>query len=173
MQSGRGLEVLRLTAEKMFKDYRNMKRELSVLKFQLQQFEGISEEDMIVSMQFAHPDGSDRVQTSGVSDKTASTAVNYKKAVHRENDEWFDFLWNRCRGITEEISFFEHSVQELEGIPDGLVMDLVNGGITWESMEKKYCVSHTMIAKYRKSAMKQLNEIYRLRDLQTESFILG
>lgn len=162
-----------LRAEKMFKEYKNMKKELSILTFQLEQFKGIDESDIIDTMLFSHPAGSDRVQTSTRSDKTASVAINYRKVLERENDEWFDFLWNRYKGISEEVSFFEHSVAGLDGILPELVMDLVQGDITWEMMERKYNISHTMIAKHRKAAIKQLNNIYEFRDRQTESFILS
>lgn len=51
-------------------------------------------------------------------------------------------------------------------------MDLVRGELTWETMEQKYNVSHAMIGKYRKAAMKELDFLYELRDKQTEAFIL-
>ena len=54
-----------------------------------------------------------------------------------------------------------------------LLMDLVRGELTWETMEQKYNVSHAMIGKYRKAAMKELDFLYELRDKQTEAFILG
>ena len=39
-----------MTAEVMMKEYRNMKKELTVTEFQLRQFQGVSEQDMIDSM---------------------------------------------------------------------------------------------------------------------------
>ena len=40
-------------------------------------------------------------------------------------------------------------------------------------MMERYHVSHTMIAKYRKAALKELNREYELRDRQVKAFILG
>lgn len=162
-----------MTAERMFKEYKNLKKEQGILLFQLEQFSGIEESDVINSMMFGHADGNDRVQTSNRSDKTASVAINYKSVMDRENDEWFEFLWNRYQTVVEELKFFEHSVASLDGILPELVMDLVRGELTWETMEQKYNVSHAMIGKYRKTAMKELDFLYELRDKQTEAFILG
>lgn len=39
-----------MTAEVMMKEYKNMKKELTVTEFQLRQFQGVSEQDMIDSM---------------------------------------------------------------------------------------------------------------------------
>lgn len=162
-----------MTAERMFKEYKNLKKEQGILLFQLEQFSGIEESDVIDSMMFGHADDNDRVQTSNRSDKTASVAINYKSVMDRENDEWFGFLWNRYQAVVEELKFFEHSVASLDGILPELVMDLVRGELTWETMEQKYNVSHAMIGKYRKTAMKELDFLYELRDKQTEAFILG
>lgn len=139
-----------MTAERMFKEYKNLKKEQGILLFQLEQFSGIEESDVIDSMMFGHADDNDRVQTSNRSDKTASVAINYKSVMDRENDEWFEFLWNRYQAVVEELKFFEHSVASLDGILPELVMDLVRGELTWETMEQKYNVSHAMIGKYRK-----------------------
>ena len=98
-----------MTAETMMKEYRSLKRELSVTGFQLQRFEGISEKDMIESMLYSHHEG-ERVRTSTLSDKTAGIAVNYRKIMERENDGWYQYLFNRYLYLSEEIDFFERSV---------------------------------------------------------------
>lgn len=76
-----------MRAEEVLNKYQELKKEQAVLKFQLSRFKGITEDDIIESMTFSHADG-ERVQTSGVSDKTGKIAVNYKKIADWENDEW-------------------------------------------------------------------------------------
>ncbi len=162
-----------MTAETMFKEYQNLKREQSILQFQLSQFKGIEYDELITTMCFSHPSGEDVVSTGGISDKTAKVALNYKQVVERENTDWKNFLRGRYKEIHEELAFFEHSVSELEGILPEVVMDLLEGELTWDFMMKKYNVSHAMIGKYRKAAMKELNIRYKLRDKQTEAYILS
>ena len=162
-----------MRAEAMFKEYRTMKKELSVLQFQMSRFQGVDENDLILSMQFSHPEEGDRVQTSNISDKTASVAMNYRKIAEKENDEWFDFLWSRYRYVSEEISFFESSVAALPGNLSGVMQDLVEGELTWENIAMKYRVTTAMIAKYKKKALCELEAMYELRDRQTEAYILS
>ena len=45
MQYGRGLEECDMTAERMFREYKNLKKEQGILLFQLEQFSGIEESD--------------------------------------------------------------------------------------------------------------------------------
>jgi len=162
-----------MRAEAMFKEYGIMKKELSVLKFQLGQFQGVDENDIILSMQFAHPEGGDRVQTSNISDKTASAAMNYRKAVERENDEWYNYLFCRYRYVSEEVAFFENSIEALPGNLSGVMKDLVGGELTWENIASKYHVTTAMIAKYKKKALSELEAMYEVRDRQTEVYILS
>lgn len=150
-----------------------MKKELEVLQFQMSHFKGVEENDLILSMQFSHPEGGERVQTSSISDKTASVAMNYKQRMERENDEWFSFLFSRYRYVSEEVAFFENSVAALPGNLSGVIQDLVMGELTWENIAMKYHVTTAMIAKYKKKALRELEAVYELRDRQTEVYILS
>ena len=161
-----------MRAEEMFKEYATMKKELSVLQFQMEHFKGVSESDIMHSMQFSHPDG-DRVQTSTLSDKTATVALNYRAVMERENNEWFSFLWNRYRYINEEVEFFERCLVGLPDILPDLMMDLLSKELTWEEMTDKYHICGSTITKYKKKAISLLDEMYELRDRQTECYILG
>lgn len=162
-----------MTAEVMFKEYQNLKREQSVLQFQLSQFKEIEYDEVIAAMCFSHPTGEDISASGGISDKTAKAAMKYRKIAERENEDWRNFLRDRYREIHEELAFFDHCVSELEGILPDVVKDLLEGELTWDSMMKKYNVSHAMIGKYRKAAIKEINIRYKLRDKQTEAYILS
>lgn len=161
-----------MTAEKMMNEYKSMKKELRVLEFQLGNFQGVSEDDVISSMVFGCHSDTERVQTSGTSDKTAMTALRYKEVMERENEQWFDFLWNRYRYVKEEVDFFETSVRYLPDELGNIVMDMIEK-VSWDNLCEKYDVCRTTISNRKKEAMKQLNESYRLRDMQTEQFMLS
>lgn len=161
-----------MTAEQMMKEYKSMKRELQVLEFQVSQFQGVSENDIIETMCHGNHDNTEWVQTSGTSDKTASVALKYKNVMERENDEWFDFLWSRYQHIKEELDFFEECLKFLPDDMGNIMMDLINR-VSWDEIAEKYYVSRTTIQNRRDRAMKELNECYRLRDMQIESFMLS
>lgn len=161
-----------MTAEQMIKEYKNLKLELSVTEFQLRHFEGISETDMMESMLYSHPEG-ERVQTGTLSDKTANIAMNYKRAMARENDGWYNFLLHRYSFLKEELEFFDTAVDRLCGKYADIVRDMLDEDVTWDQMEVKYHVSRMMISKYRKKALSMLQKEYDLRDKVMESYILG
>ncbi len=162
-----------MKAETMMKEYRQMKMELQVTKMQLSRFQGVSENEVISSMTFSHPDDSDRVQTSTLSDKTAKTALNYRKVMERENDEWYSFLLKRCRKLSDEIAFFEECVQGLSGSLPEIVMNLLEDGATWDEIAARHHVSRRTVGNYRKMALKELNVMYELRESCTVDYMLS
>lgn len=162
-----------MRAETMMKEYRQMKMELQVTEMQLSRFTGVSENDIISSMVFSHPDDSDRVQTSTVSDKTAKVAMNYRKVMARENDEWYGFLLKRYQKLSEEISFFEESVRRLSGSLPEIIMDLLDESATWDEVAVKYHVSRRTVGNYRKQAIKELDAMYRMRENCVADYMLS
>ena len=81
--------------EKIIKEYHRMKKERNCLEHQIRNFRGISEKEMIDSMNFHSPEG-ERVQTSNISNKPASIALNYHEKMERINQEWYEHLcWMR------------------------------------------------------------------------------
>lgn len=162
-----------MTAERMMKEYEGMKRELSVLEIQIERFHGVDERDIISSMLYGHGENTDRVQTSGISDKTAKIAMNYRKVMERENEDWLDFLWERYKRIYEEVDFFEKCIKSLPEELSRLFMDMVQKKLTWDEISDKYCLSRSSLSRHRSSAIKKINEAYSLRDMQKEEFMLS
>ncbi len=161
-----------MNAETMIKEYHNMKRELSMLEYQLQNFAGVDTNEVISAMSFYHPDG-ERVQTSSLSDKTAKVAMTYRKVAENMDHEWFSYLQKRYEENIDDISFFEYSITKLSGKMKFFIHDMVIEELSWSELMGKYNVSHSMIGKYRKKAVKELNDIYSFSEQQLEKYLLS
>jgi hypothetical protein len=92
--------------------------------------------------------------------------------MEKENDEWFDFLWSRYRYVKEEIDFFESCLRFMPDHRGDILMDLTMK-VSWEVIAAKYDISRTTIQNRRNKAMQELRECYRMRDLQTETYMLS
>ncbi len=158
--------------EKIMQKYRQMVMERSCLENQIKNFKGLTELEMIDSLQFSKPDG-ERVQTSGISDKTARIAVSYKDKVNSINKEWQDHLEKKHAVIVEELIFFESAVLSLSGILPKLISDMVIKGLSWDNLADKYHISRTMVAKNRKKAIRELEALYIIQDKAVAEYILS
>ena len=126
----------------------------------------------IESMNYASPQGV-RGQTNGIYANTGKTAIHYRRVKGRMDDDWYDSLFQRYEYLQEEITFFEYAVMQLSGRLPEFVKDMVMERMAWEELMIKYRVSHSMIGKYRKKAVKELDSFYEFREKQTESYLLS
>lgn len=158
--------------EKIMQSYQQIVMERNCLENQIMNFQGITASEMIESMYFVQPDG-ERVQTSGVSDKTGRIAITYKDRMNRINREWQEHLVKKHSALFEELLFFESAILSLSGILPDFISDMVIDGLTWDDLAAKYHVSRTMVAKYRKKAIRELEILYTIHDKEMEEYILS
>ena len=149
-----------------------MKTELRCLEHQIKNFKGISETEMIESMNFCSPEG-ERVQTSNISNKPASIALNYHARMEEINREWYEHLEKRYLMLSEDVRFFEAALTALSGYLPDFMMDMVVHGCTWDYLCEHYHISRTMVAKNRRKAIVELDELYRKHDDEMVSYMLS
>ena len=165
------MEAERMETEKLFKEYRNWKKDMGLLEFELSRFEGVPYEDVIRSMCLSQSQG-ERVQGGGISDKTGNAAVKYRQVKERLDDDWFDYLLGRYQAVKEELEFFEYAVGQLSGRLPEVVRDMVMEDMTWRALSEKYSVSEAMIGKYRKRALAEMRELYLMRERTAGQYLL-
>lgn len=158
--------------EKLINDYPSMIREQALLSNQIRNFRGLTEIDMIESMVFHTPEA-ERVQTSGVSQKTAIVAVNYSSRIHDINQEWIKNLEMEYALITEEIMFFRSAIMALDTDLSILMNDLVIEKISWDDITKKHHISRTLVAKRRKRAIMELEKLYGTYEHNMMKYVLS
>lgn len=158
--------------ETLIRDYPKNKTELKCLENQIRNFRGISEAEMIDSMQFSHPDG-ERVQTSGASDKTASIAVNYRERMDRINREWYEHLEQRYFSLSEEITFLESAVKSLPGKMGEIMQDLLFDQTSWDDLAEKHYMSRRSVGRYRQKAIEELEALYEKYEAESVRYMLS
>ena len=158
--------------EKMIRDYPEMVRRRDMAKKQIEALQKteISDIDIIESLTFGHPDG-ERVQTSNISDKTATIAFSYQDRRNRLNDEVFSYWMKQYDTLCQEISFLEKSIGRLSGDQKDVMQALVLDSKTWESVECECAMSRTTVHRIRKEAVDSLVRDYQKRESK-ELFLL-
>jgi hypothetical protein len=158
--------------ERLIRDYPANKTRLEFLKNQLSSFQGVTEQDVIDTMLFSQPDG-ERVQSNSISDKTAGIALNYRKRRAQINREWYEHLERQYMDLQDEICFFEGALRSLSGVEGAVLADQVLNGVTWDELCERYHVCRTMIGKYRKKAISELDRLYQSHDAEMVAYMLS
>ena len=163
---------MRERIEALIRDYPKNKMELKCLEHQIRNFRGISENEMIDTMYFTQPEG-ERVQTSGVSDKTAKIAMSYRERMDAINEEWYQHLEKQYFSLAEEISFFESAVKALPGEMGEIMQDIVFSQASWEEVADKHYVSRRTIGRYRQKAIDELVVLYEKHEAAMLAYMLS
>jgi len=158
--------------ERVLKEYPHLILERNSLKQQLIHFKGLTAEEVIESMFTPQMEG-ERVQTSTISDKTATIALTYQERMDRLNREWYEHIERKHAELDEEIKFFESSLDSISESFRSLMKDMLLKGCTWDYLEGAYHVCRMTIMRYRKKALAELSEIYDKRDKEMLSFLLS
>ena len=163
---------MRERIEALIRDYQKNKMELKCLEHQIRNFRGISENEMIDTMYFTQPEG-ERVQTSGVSDKTAKIAMSYRERMDAMNEEWYQHLEKQYFALAEEISFFESAVKALPGKMGEIMQDIVFSQASWEELADKHYVCRRTIGRYRQKAIDELVVLYEKHEAEMTAYMLS
>ena len=163
---------MRERIETLIRDYPKNKMELKCLEHQIRNFRGISEEEMIDTMYFSQPEG-ERVQTSGVSDKTAKIAMSYRERMDAMNEEWYQHLEKQYFALAEEISFFESAVKALPGKMGEIMQDMIFSQASWDELADKHFVGRTTIWRYRQKAIDELVVLYEKHEAEMTAYMLS
>ena len=163
---------MRERIEALIRDYQKNKMELKCLEHQIRNFRGISENEMIDTMYFTQPEG-ERVQTSGVSDKTAKIAMSYRERMDAINEEWYQHLEKQYFALAEEISFFESAVKALPGKMGEIMQDMIFSQASWDELADKHFVGRTTIWRYRQKAIDDLVVLYEKHEAEMTAYMLS
>ncbi|MGM9775722.1 MAG: hypothetical protein ACI3ZG_02955 [Candidatus Coprenecus sp.] len=163
---------MRERIEALIRDYQKNKMELKCLEHQIRNFRGISENEMIDTMYFTQPEG-ERVQTSGVSDKTAKIAMSYRERMDAMNEEWYQHLEKQYFALAEEISFFESAVKALPGKMGEIMQDMIFSQASWDELADKHFVGRTTIWRYRQKAIDELVVLYEKHEAEMTAYMLS
>ena len=163
---------MRERIEALIRDYQKNKMELKCLEHQIRNFRGISENEMIDTMYFTQPQG-ERVQTSGVSDKTAKIAMSYRERMDAMNEEWYQHLEKQYFALAEEISFFESAVKALPGKMGEIMQDMIFSQASWDELADKHFVGRTTIWRYRQKAIDELVVLYEKHEAEMTAYMLS
>jgi hypothetical protein len=145
----------RKKVERLFKYYQEAKQSLGILKFQIANFTGESDEDVIESLNYAMPLG-ERVSTSTIADKSARIALMYRDVANKQSQELLKGMVRRYLIQKNDIELFEYCITLLEPRLSSIITDMVINKMTWQNTAEKYYVSTRMIGKYRLNAIRQI-----------------
>ncbi|MGT2867076.1 helix-turn-helix domain-containing protein [Streptococcus fryi] len=160
-------------AERLFMNYEMMQKEVKLLRHQLENFVGITEDEMIDTMVFGGQSDEPRVTMTKRHDRTETIALSFREKTVAANRELYQFLSDRYLKLTQDLAFFETAIKQLPEDLSTFVVDLVVKGESWDNLMVKYHISRSSITRWKKRAIKELDVIYQLKEQQLVDYLLS
>lgn len=145
--------------EYLLKNYYEIKKQLSVLRFEIEHFTGLNYEDVIAALSFEQVSG-ERVTTSSISDKTGKIALIYREIAENQNNEILKEHIKKYYEQKKELELLDYCISVLSDILSGVITDLFINQISWIEISKKYSISLSMVGKCRKKGIIELTKLF-------------
>ena len=152
--------------------YPDMVAELSVYKYQVERLTGMKIESLSSEQEFikAHNEA-----VSKAADLSPRNVVVFQEVMREQNfnaDEFSHYYrkYNHCK---KDIDFFKLAIKQLSGKLPDIMQDMWINKIGWGALLDKYYVSDTMMRKYRKKALAELEEYYHKKEQEEIEYMLS
>jgi len=143
----------------MLENYREKKSSLNLLKLELERFHGITQDEMIESLNLLKGDG-DLVQTSEVSDKTAKIAISYREIAGKLNDAATNEILKDAATLEYDINFLENVVECLSPRNCEIIKDIYFNQLPASDVAHKHNMSERWLSEVRKRSIKKIVSQY-------------
>ena len=153
--------------ETMFREYRNKERDITLLRQRLMDMTCISDEEVIETMVFSSPEG-EYVQSSGISDKTATIAMHFRDQQERLNKDMVGPITRKICSLVDELRLFDYAVALLPKRQAEIVRHLVKNGDDWETTMQELEISRRTLQRERQNAIDGLEHMYSLFDARSD-----
>lgn len=141
--------------------YRQLRVERNLLKSMLVHLEELTEEDIIISMNFERMEEL-KGQRHIASGHTQYIAMNYKKEFRERYEKELKDCFERFIVVDKELTAIGASIKLLPEYLQQFINYYIVDGLTWSEIEDAMSVSHSGLGQWRKRANKLLNEYMKL-----------
>lgn len=148
--------------EYLLKNYHDIKRGLDRLNFEIVTFRGLGYAEVITALTFTNPDG-ERIQSSGVSDKTSRIALTFRETTDKLNSDDVLALVLKYDAQKREMDVLEYCISLQEPRLSEVITDMFINRMAWDVMCDKYHVSRNMLSKYRKTGIIRIANMFSVK----------
>ena len=141
------------------RNYKEVVATINMLKFELQHFQGVTDEEAIEALTFKN-ENVERIQTSGTSEKTARVGLIYKEYAKRINSESKTEVINTIVPLESEIKMLETAVEGLSYQECNVIKELYFTNKSLSQVAGELAMSERSVRYIRDAAIKRLNAIY-------------
>ena len=143
----------------LLKEHSRYLREIAQLRFELEEFQGVTDDEMLEALVYARGSGEGR-QSGTASNKTPYIAMNYHDQAEKANAETIDEILRRLAPLEKKTARLDFYLSMLPEQEQTVIKQIFFAGKTLQQVADRMSVSTWAVRRLKASALGKLEEMY-------------
>lgn len=146
-------------AEHILTHYNELKSDLEMLKYRLDHFKPVTENEVIASLVFEKSD-EPRVSSTPTNQRSEMIALNFREKMIQENEEQLADLSQRYIRLANDLDNFEMTIKFLKGDLYDFAQSMLKTDSNWDSLMREFHISRSTVRNWRRKVLDHVREVY-------------
>ena len=146
-------------AEHILTNYNELKSDLEMLKYRLDHFKPVKENEVIGSLVFEKSD-EPRVKSTPTNRRSEMIALNFREKMIQENEEQLADLSQRYIRLANDLDNFEMALKFLKGDLYEFAQSMLKTDSNWDSLMREFHISRSTVRNWRRKVLDHVREVY-------------
>ncbi|WP_069996985.1 hypothetical protein [Streptococcus agalactiae] len=146
-------------AEHILTHYNELKSDLEMLKYRLDHFKPVTENEVIASLVFEKSD-EPRINSTPTNQRSEMIALNFREKMIQENEEQLADLSQRYIRLANDLDNFEMTIKFLKGDLYDFAQSMLKTDSNWDSLMREFHISRSTVRNWRRKVLDHVREVY-------------
>ena len=139
--------------------YKDLKSDLEMLKYRLDHFKPVTENEVISSLVFERSD-EPRVKCTPTNQRSEMVALNFRDKMIQEDEERLSDLSQRYIRLANDLDNFDMALRFLKGELYDFAQLMLEPECSWDRLMSEFHISRSTVRNWRRKVLDHVREVY-------------
>lgn len=139
--------------------YNELKGDLEMLKYRLENFKPVTENEVIGSLVFERSD-EPKVTYTPSNQRSEVLALSFRDKMIQENEELLADLTQRYIRLANDLDNFEMAIRFLKDDLAEFAQEMLKPECNWDSLMREFHISRSTVRNWRRKVLDHVREVY-------------
>ncbi|EGS27180.1 UNVERIFIED_CONTAM: hypothetical protein KB574_07315 [Streptococcus canis] len=146
-------------AEYILTHYNELKGDLEMLKYRLENFKPVTENEVIGSLVFERSD-EPKVTSTPTNQRSEVIALSFRDKMIQENEELLADLTQRYIRLANDLDNFEMAIRFLKDDLAEFAQEMLKPECNWDSLMREFHISRGTVHNWRRKLLEHIRQIF-------------
>lgn len=146
-------------AEYILTHYNELRGDLEMLQYRLENFKPVTENEVIGSLVFERPD-EPKVTNTPTNQRSEMITLSFREKMIQENEELLSDLSQRYIRLATDLDNFNMALKFLKGELADFAQSMLQPECSWDSLMKEFHISRSTVRNWRRKVLDHVRSVY-------------